>query len=59
MKSQGKAKVQFDDYWRQTIEAGRRQAASAEQAQRASQRSGYKPGADDGEAKRKTARRGL
>jgi hypothetical protein len=58
-----KAKQQFDDYWRQTIEVGRKDAVIAEQAQKVSQRSNVSArvvaAEGGGETKRKTARHGL
>lgn len=54
-----KAKMQFDDYWRRTIEMGRKDAAIAEQAQKVSQRSTVGTKSTDDDGRRKVARQGL
>lgn len=59
-KEQGKR--QFEEYWRQAITIGHKEAVIAEQSQKASQRASVstKTATDDGDkARRKTARQGL
>lgn len=59
MNRHDKAKPQFDNYLKQSIESGRKLAEVSERAQKASQRATSGAKATDEAARRKTARQGL